>query len=193
MNCPHCGATGQSGRFCMRCRRPLSGHAGVPRGPMQATARRSTPAPARSGGRPIVVERLSTLMLLQAAFAAVYIIVMPRTVTFVLMGGLFVVSVLAAVGLRQLKPWGRVLGIVYAGVTLLGIPVGTLFGGFLLAYLFKPEVKAAFSDDPASRRLATQATDLWRPLSVAIGVGNILLVLGLVGVAAALLVPRLLR
>jgi hypothetical protein len=193
MNCPHCGATGQSGRFCTRCRKPLTGQAAAPRVPMQGAARRSTGSPARSGERPVVVDRLSTLMLLQAAFAAGYIILIPRTLTFVIMGGLFVVSLLAAVGLRQLKAWGRVLGILYAVVTLLGIPVGTLFGGFLLAYLFKPEVKAAFSDDPASRRLAGQATDLWRPFSVVIGVGNILLALGLVGLVAALLVPRFLR
>jgi hypothetical protein len=193
MDCPNCGATGQSGRFCMRCRRRLTDEFTAPSSPTRAVANRAVIAPARGGERPVVIERLSTLMLLQAAVAAVYIILAPRTLTFVLMGSLLVISLLAAVGLQQLKPWGRILGILYAAVTLLGIPFGTVFGGFLLAYLFKPEVKAVFSADPASRSLAAQARDLWRPLSVVIGVGNILLMLALAGLAAALLLPRFLR
>jgi hypothetical protein len=193
MTCPHCGATGQSGRFCMRCRKRLTDQPGIPRVPTQGPARRTAVGPAGSAERPVVIERLSTLMLLQAAFAAVYIILIPRTLTFVIMGFLLVLSLLAAVGLRQLQPWGRILGILYAAVTLLGIPLGTVFGGFLLAYLFKPEVKAAFSEDPASRRLAAQAKDLWRPFSVVIGVGNILILLALAGLAAALILPRVMR
>ncbi len=138
----------------------------------------------------MVVERLSTLLLLQAAVAAVYMIVMPRPFILAMMGVVVLASLAAAVGLRQLQPWGRLLAIVYAAVTLLALPVGTLLGVFLLVYLFKPEVKAAFSSDASSRHLAAQATDLWRPLSVVIGVVNIFVVVALVGVAVAVFVPR---
>lgn len=192
MNCPNCGAPNQSGRFCMRCRKPLAvGAAAAPtaRRP-PGTAPRPRPAGAAAAKRPVVVERLSTLMLLQAAFAAAYAIFLPRGVIFALMGVVALVSLAAAIGLRQLLPWGRLLAIAYAVVTLLAIPVGPVFGGFLLVYLFKPEVKAAFSSDPSTRHLAAQAADLWRPLSVVIGVLNILLVLALVGTAAAVLVPQ---
>jgi hypothetical protein len=130
-------------------------------------------------------------MLLQAACAAVYIIMAPGTLMYAVMGPLVVLLLLGAVGLRQLEPWGRIVAIVHSALTLLGVPLGTVLGGFLLVYLFKPEVKAAFADDPDSRRLAAQATDLWRPLSVVIGVGNILLVLSLAGLAAAVVIPRL--
>lgn len=140
----------------------------------------------------MVVERLSTLMLLQAAFAAAYMIFMPRTFVFAIMGVALLVSLAAAVGLRQLQPWGRVLGIAYAAVTLIGFPVGTVLGGFLLVYFFKPEVKAAFSPDPSTRHLAADATNLWRPLSIVIGVLNIILVLALAGAAVAVLLPRFL-
>jgi MFS family permease len=138
----------------------------------------------------VVVERLSTLMLLQAAVAAIYLIFMPRTFVFAIMGVLLVVSLAAAVGLRQLQPWGRVLGILHSAVTLLGFPVGTVLGGALLVYFFKPEVQAAFSSDPSTRHLAAQATNLWRPLSIVIGVLNIFVVLALAAVAVAVLVPR---
>ena len=194
MTCPKCGAANQSGRFCMRCKRPLAGGTAAGAGARRpaAPAQRSRPSGAAAGGgkRPVVVERLSTLMLLQAAFAAVYMIFLPRALTFAIMGALVLVSLAAAIGLRQLLPWGRLLAIGYAAVTLLAIPVGPLFGGFLLVYLFKPEVKAAFSSEESTRHLAAQAVGLWRPLAVVIGVVNILLVLGLVGTAAAVLMPR---
>src|SRR5262245_65723842 len=99
MNCPQCGATGQSGRFCMRCRRRLTGEAAALGVPVQGASRRATVAIASRDERPVVIERLSTLMLLQAAFAAVYPILMPTTLTFVIVGPLIVVSLLAALGL----------------------------------------------------------------------------------------------
>lgn len=52
--------------------------------------------------------------------------------------------------------------------------------------------RAAFSSEASTARLAARAADLWRPLSVVIGVLNILLVLALVGTAAVVLVPRFL-
>ncbi len=210
MDCPSCGATGQAGRFCMRCRKRLAEEPGASTSPRPAGSKPAATPPATSIqrpvgarpavatratgiGRPVVVERLSTLALLQGAFAAVYVILVPTTLMMVLSAPLVVLPVIAAVGLRQLKPWGRFLGILYSALTLLAIPLGTVLGGFLLAYLFKPEVKAAFSEDPASAALAAQARDLWRPLAVVIGVVNILLVLALAGFAVALILPRFLR
>jgi len=38
-------------------------------------------------------------------------------------------------GLRGLRPWGRIVGIVLAGFGLLGFPVGTLINAYIL-YLF---------------------------------------------------------
>ena len=47
-------------------------------------------------------------------------------------------------GLLRLKNWARILAIVLAVPTLLAIPIGTVIGGVIIWYLFKPEVKEVF-------------------------------------------------
>ena len=37
--------------------------------------------------------------------------------------------------LKQHKPWSRIVGIIYAALALLGVPIGTILGGFLLYWL----------------------------------------------------------
>jgi hypothetical protein len=98
-----------------------------------------------------------------------------------------------AYGLHNLTPWGRILGILVAAVSLLGVPVGTTLAIFLLIYYFKPEVQAAFGPktSPSKRRLAAGATTLWKPLATFIGVVDILLILVLLGTVAAVVIPRM--
>src|SRR4030095_15829417 len=49
--------------------------------------------------------------------------------------GLGVGYAFAGWGLRGLRPWGRIIGIVLAGFGLLGFPIGTLINAYIL-YLF---------------------------------------------------------
>jgi len=47
-------------------------------------------------------------------------------------------------GLWNLKEWAWFIAVVFAVLGLLHFPIGTLINLFILWYLFKPEVKAAF-------------------------------------------------
>jgi hypothetical protein len=51
---------------------------------------------------------------------------------------------LIAWGLWTLKPWARMMAIIFAVIGLLSFPVGTVISIIILWYLFKPEIKAAF-------------------------------------------------
>ena len=53
-------------------------------------------------------------------------------------------SVAAGVGLLTGKEWGRITGIVHAGLSVLNVPIGTVIGILVLVYLTKPEIKEYF-------------------------------------------------
>ena len=47
-------------------------------------------------------------------------------------------------GLLKLRPWSRILGIVLAAISLIRIPLGTIFGIYALIILFNKETEALF-------------------------------------------------
>jgi hypothetical protein len=47
-------------------------------------------------------------------------------------------------GLLKLRPWSRILGIVLAAISLIHIPLGTIFGIYALVILFNKETEALF-------------------------------------------------
>ena len=47
-------------------------------------------------------------------------------------------------GLLTLRPWSRILGIILAAISLVRIPLGTLFGIYALVILFNKETEALF-------------------------------------------------
>ena len=54
-------------------------------------------------------------------------------------------NALAGWGLWKLQPWGRWLAIAVSALGLfISIPISTIIRGFILWYLFQPEVEAAF-------------------------------------------------
>jgi hypothetical protein len=53
-------------------------------------------------------------------------------------------AVIAGIGLLSGKEWGRVMSLVYATISLLRIPFGTIIGILVLVYLVKPEVREYF-------------------------------------------------
>lgn len=72
---------------------------------------------------------------------------------------LAVLQFVAAVGLRQLRPWSRVIAGIVSGIGLLGFPLGTVFNAYILyllfsrkgAMLFTPEYRAAIAVTPHVR------------------------------------------
>jgi type II secretory pathway pseudopilin PulG len=66
-------------------------------------------------------------------------------VIFVVLGAL---QVMCGIGLWQLKPYGRILQIVFACIGLIGFPIGTLIAILILVYMLKPGVKLLFSGRP---------------------------------------------
>ncbi len=78
---------------------------------------------------------------LPAVSLAVLLIVVPTDESnnffgvSVVFGVLTAIYLLATYGTLSLKPWGRYLGIVVFGISLLSFPIGTLFGAIgLVAY-----------------------------------------------------------
>ena len=63
----------------------------------------------------------------------------------------------AGIGVMKLEPWGRMLGILVAGVSLANIPFGTALGIFGLTVLFADEVEPLF-DEPVRRRATRPQT-----------------------------------
>jgi hypothetical protein len=53
-------------------------------------------------------------------------------------------NVVIGYGVWTLRGWARLGAMAIAVVSLLFVPLGTLFGAFVLWYLLKPEVAAAF-------------------------------------------------
>ena len=53
-------------------------------------------------------------------------------------------AVVGGIGLLTGKEWGRVLSLVYATLSLLRIPFGTIIGILVIVYLVKPKVKEYF-------------------------------------------------
>ena len=110
-----------------------------------------------------------------------------------------VLNIACGIGLWTLRPFGRTLQIVLAAISLLGVPIGTVIGGVILYYMYRPGIRALFSGKPAAvlsdAELVEIAAVTQRSSAVMVFIG-LLAVLGgvvLVGLIAAIAVPGLLR
>ncbi len=59
-------------------------------------------------------------------------------------------GIAAAVGLFKLKRWGRVLSLVFCGISLLSLPFGTALGVWGLIALTRPATVKLFQGEPAA-------------------------------------------
>jgi hypothetical protein len=200
MDCPSCGAPGQAGRFCMRCRTKLVDGPSAPAPASRPVPRAVAPAGAMARPKvPILVARLATTAVLTGGMCLV--LAVPSFLGASMLGAVVALPIAGlcfatAVGLNGLKPWGRMLQMGLAVLNLLGIPLGTILGIAELIYFNKPEVKAAFAGPdmtPADARLAAGAENLWKPLAILIGVGNLFIILAILGTVFAVILPRFLR
>jgi len=223
MTCPHCGAETPAGfRFCQRCRKRIAGDPAPAAGSSSPTAAAGgrayvTRPVADSFERPMAVTLLAVLdliggvgTLLMGALMAVALFGASRSrstedlaitavmlVACVLLGGL---SLAAGVGLLKLRPWGRTLQLISAGIGLLGIPCGTLISVLIFVYLLKPEVRTLFSG-VSPRRLPPE--ELARVQALTSGGSLAMVVIAIVvlavvavpvvGIVAAIAIPSLLR
>lgn len=170
MYCTKCGSAIADGqRFCGACGAP----AVVPVMPEAATAPVAPPAPppppaapigiAPAAGplrqaRPTAVVVIATLqlviallLLLSAAGFFSFLISGPNfritpAILAVLAGLVLVVvaAVVSAIGLMNMRPYGRALALPFAWFGLLLFPLGTIVSIFLLLYLLRPETVALF-------------------------------------------------
>lgn len=68
--------------------------------------------------------------------------------------GNLVLGMSAAIGLFKRRPWGRILGIIDGGFSLLSFPIGTLYGAYALWVLLPPDA-AAYLDSGDEKVLKT--------------------------------------
>ncbi|MCA9128288.1 MAG: hypothetical protein KDB22_14450 [Planctomycetales bacterium] len=54
---------------------------------------------------------------------------------------------LTGIGLRRLRPWARIVGIVFSVIGLIGFPIGTLISGYFLYLLASQKGVYIFSDE----------------------------------------------
>lgn len=68
-------------------------------------------------------------------------------VVLVLSGGIGILQLIAGLGLRKLTNRGRILGAVIAGISLIGFPIGTVIGAYILYLLLGAKGKVVFSPE----------------------------------------------
>ncbi|MBA2305744.1 MAG: hypothetical protein H0W08_24355 [Acidobacteria bacterium] len=78
------------------------------------------------------------------AALALPIIGLTGTIVTIFLLALSVPGLLAGYGLLNLKPWGRILGIVLCAINLINIPFGTVFGIYGLWVLLNNESERLF-------------------------------------------------
>ena len=108
-------------------------------------------------------------------------------------------SIVCAIGLWNLKSYGRRIQLVYSFIGLLGIPFGTVISALILVYLFKPGVKVLFSETPPSQLSAADIAEVTKlsessaVTMVIIALAIFFLLIAFVGMIAAIAIPSLLR
>jgi len=141
MDCTACGnvITGR-GLFCMKCGEPV----------LQVknpTASQSI-AHVSLTKRPAIITHFAVLYGLTAlAIAASIFIFAAVGAQWMILSALGIALVFAffAFAMFSMMPSARIILIFFSVIGLLGFPFGTIFYGFMLAYLFQPGVKALFA------------------------------------------------
>jgi hypothetical protein len=64
-------------------------------------------------------------------------------ITFLLLLGL--PGLITGIGLLYMKPWARIAAIVLAAINLIQIPIGTLFGAYVLWVMLNKDTEQLFS------------------------------------------------
>lgn len=55
------------------------------------------------------------------------------------------IAIICGWGLLKFKRWARILGIIYAAMSLINFPIGTAIGAYALWVLFNKETEAMFA------------------------------------------------
>ena len=94
-----------------------------------------------------------------------------------------VVQFATGLGLRKLKPWTRIAGIVLSCIGLLGFPVGTLISAYILYLLLSKKGQFVFSDEYQQVMAATPHIKYKTSIIVWIFLGLlvVLILFGIVG------------
>ena len=83
----------------------------------------------------LLVVALAAPQLAKGGVSARVFVAMSLPLAFFI--GLGVAHLLVGSALKQHKGWARIAGIVYGALALIGIPIGTIIGAFLLLWLVK--------------------------------------------------------
>jgi len=195
MHCTRCGQVVVPGStFCSGCGNRIAG-------PMPPVAIR----------RPGVVTVLAVLQFAGGAFLLLTAILLmmasgrgeDRSIG-ILIGALLALlgalQLSCGFGLWSLRSWGRVLQMIFAGIGLLAIPLGTVISILILVYLSKPGVRVLFSGKHPNRLTAAEAAAVWEvtqggggaATAVAIALGAVVAV-AILGIVTAIAIPNLLN
>src|ERR1700675_446055 len=98
----------------------------------------------------VVTAIVGTAAEPSAASIAIPIIRLGGTALACFFLALSVPGVVVGLGLLNLRPWARVLGIVVSALTLLHIPVGTALGVYGLWVLFSHDTERLFAPPAAN-------------------------------------------
>lgn len=96
-----------------------------------------------------VIRFLAWLSLAAMAFVSIAIVIAvfsgkmadaspwPLVIPIVLMVGVTVLQFKLGTAIKEHKDWGRIVGCVWAALQLLGFPIGTIIGAYILWCLIK--------------------------------------------------------
>ena len=109
-------------------------------------------------------------------------------------------SLATGIGLWKMRDWGRTLQIVLACIGLLALPLGTIISILLLVYFTRPHVKILFSGkrrdqltpDEVAVMAAAGGGGGGGAMGVVIAIVAVFVVIGFIGILAAIAVPNLL-
>jgi len=119
--------------------------------------------------RPLIVSVLAILDLVAAVLYGLFAWGLWREVdnapSFLFMALALAVAavlhVVAGQGLWRLRPYGRVMQLVFAWIGMLGIPCGPLLSIVVIVALRRPTVRAAFSASGAHARMSPGPGTVW--------------------------------
>lgn len=104
-------------------------------------------------------------------------------VMIVILGLLAAIQGVCGYGIRNLKSWGRIMGIVLGAIGLIGFPVGTIISAYILYLLISRKGGMVFSAEYKEIIAATPEVKYKTSIIVWIILG--IIVLGVIGVVIA--------
>lgn len=113
------------------------------------------------------------------AMSAVPIVLVPLTI----------LQWFAAYGIKKLKPWGRIVGVILSAIGLLGFPIGTIISAYMLYLLLSKKGGTVFSPGYKEIIAATPDVKYKTSLIVWIVLGVFLLII-VAAIVSAFLLPH---